>query len=119
VAIADEIVGRYLANDIVNEATGEIYAEAGDEIARTLFKQLTDLGHQEIVTLAIDHLTVGSYPQHPGRAMPTAPVKRPCSQFTALCAPVSRQHWIRPPSCFKACSLTAIVMTFPRLVGSK
>ena len=30
----EEIYGRYSAYDLINEATGEIYVEAGDEIAR-------------------------------------------------------------------------------------
>jgi DNA-directed RNA polymerase subunit beta len=58
-ASSEEIIGRYLALDIINEETGEIYAEAGDEITPALFKQLTDLQHPEIITLAIDNVAVG------------------------------------------------------------
>ena len=28
----DEILGRYVAEDLINEETGEIYIEAGDEL---------------------------------------------------------------------------------------
>jgi DNA-directed RNA polymerase subunit beta len=34
------LVGRYLAEDLVNPKTGEIYAEAGDEITEKSLKAL-------------------------------------------------------------------------------
>ncbi|WP_424926933.1 DNA-directed RNA polymerase subunit beta [Amaricoccus tamworthensis] len=68
----DSIVGRYAAKDIINEETGEIWIEAGDELtweidAKTgdtvggTLKTLLDQGITEIPTLDIDNVTVGAY----------------------------------------------------------
>ena len=70
-----ELIGRYLAEDLVNTKTGEIYAEAGDEITgterkdgewdinvgKTPLKSLIDLGYKELPLLNIDHVNVGAY----------------------------------------------------------
>ncbi len=68
----DSIVGRYAAKDIINEETGEIWIEAGDELtweidAKTgdtiggTLKTLLDQGITDIPTLDIDNVTVGAY----------------------------------------------------------
>jgi len=67
----DNIVGRYVANDIINEETGAIYVEAGDELTWELdkdgevkggtLKTLLDNGITEIDVLDIDGVTVGPY----------------------------------------------------------
>ena len=47
---------------MINEETGEIIAEAGDEITEEhLLEALGEAGGQEIETLAIDHINVGAY----------------------------------------------------------
>ncbi|MGA2311172.1 MAG: DNA-directed RNA polymerase subunit beta [Xanthobacteraceae bacterium] len=70
-----ELIGRYLAEDLVNPKTGEIYAEAGEEITgterkdgewdisvgKTPLKSLMDLGYKELPILDIDHVNVGAY----------------------------------------------------------
>ena len=70
-----ELIGRYLAEDLVNPKTGEIYAEAGEEITgterkdgawdisvgKTPLKSLIDLGYKELPILDIDHVNVGAY----------------------------------------------------------
>jgi DNA-directed RNA polymerase subunit beta len=69
-----ELIGRYVAEDLVNTKTGEIYAEAGDEITgtekkdelevfvgKTPLKTLLDLGYKELPILDIDHINVGAY----------------------------------------------------------
>ena len=43
----EDLHGRYLAEDILNMETGEIYAEAGEEIDATLVATLRDLGLDE------------------------------------------------------------------------
>ncbi|MBA3325461.1 MAG: DNA-directed RNA polymerase subunit beta, partial [Rhodobacteraceae bacterium] len=66
------IVGRFSAKDIIDEKTGAIWAEAGDELtwevdAKTgdvtggTLKVLLDNGVTEIPTLDIDNITVGAY----------------------------------------------------------
>ncbi|MDR9393670.1 DNA-directed RNA polymerase subunit beta [Roseovarius sp. SYSU LYC5161] len=67
----DQIVGKYVARDIINEETGAIYVEAGDEltlerdrdgepIGGTL-KELLDAGITDIPVLDIDNISVGPY----------------------------------------------------------
>ncbi|MBP3730876.1 MAG: DNA-directed RNA polymerase subunit beta [Mailhella sp.] len=41
---ADYPLGLYLAEDIINSATGEIVAEAGEEVREALLEQMGDLG---------------------------------------------------------------------------
>ncbi len=49
-----DLLGRYVAVDLVNENTGEIYAEAGEELAEARLVALEDLGITELPTLAVD-----------------------------------------------------------------
>ena len=83
----DNIVGRYVANDIINEETGAIYVEAGDELTWELdkdgevkggtLKTLLDNGITEIDVLDIDGVTVGPYiRQHHGRRQELEPRNR-------------------------------------------
>ena len=57
----EALVGRYLARDEVNPNTGEIYAEAGDELDVTSIAALEEQGFTTIDVLDIDHVTVGAY----------------------------------------------------------
>jgi DNA-directed RNA polymerase subunit beta len=51
----------YLAEDLVNPKTGEIYAEAGEEITEKSMKALNEHGYKELPLLDIDHVNVGPY----------------------------------------------------------
>ena len=67
----DMIAGKFVAKDIINEETGAIYVEAGDELTLeydkdgTLIggtaKDLVDAGITEIPVLDIDNINVGPY----------------------------------------------------------
>ncbi|MEM8554855.1 MAG: DNA-directed RNA polymerase subunit beta, partial [Pseudomonadota bacterium] len=67
----DQIVGRYVAKDIINEETGAIYVEAGDELTLEVdkdgevsggtLKELLDAGITDIPVLDIDNVNVGPY----------------------------------------------------------
>jgi len=57
----NEVVGRYVATDLINEDTGEIYAEAGDEITPAFLEIIANADVQLISTLDIDHVNVGAY----------------------------------------------------------
>ncbi|NKX45427.1 DNA-directed RNA polymerase subunit beta [Roseicyclus persicicus] len=67
----DQIVGRFAAKDIINEDTGAIYVEAGDELTWEIgrdgevsggtLKELLDAGITEIPVLDIDNINVGAY----------------------------------------------------------
>ena len=52
-----DLLGRFVAVDLVNEETGEIYAEAGEELAEARLVALEDAGITELPTLAIDQST--------------------------------------------------------------
>ncbi|REC54471.1 DNA-directed RNA polymerase subunit beta [Rhodosalinus sediminis] len=67
----EQIVGKYAAKDIINEETGAIYVEAGDELTWEVdkegsvtggtLKELLDAGVTEIPVLDIDGVNVGAY----------------------------------------------------------
>jgi len=67
----NHIVGKFAAKDIINEETGAIYVEAGDELTLELdkegtiiggtVKELIDAGETEIPVLDIDNVNVGPY----------------------------------------------------------
>src|SRR3954454_22886087 len=50
----DDLLGRYVAEDLVNMETGEIYAEAGEELAEARLAALEDAGVTRLPTLAVD-----------------------------------------------------------------
>ena len=49
-----DLLGRYVAEDIVNTETGEIWAEAGEELAEARLAALEDAGITKLATLAVD-----------------------------------------------------------------
>ncbi|MBL4691295.1 MAG: DNA-directed RNA polymerase subunit beta, partial [Rhodospirillales bacterium] len=55
------LIGSYMAVDLINPKTGEIYIEAGGEITEETMEVLDNAKINEIVTLAIDHVNVGPY----------------------------------------------------------
>jgi DNA-directed RNA polymerase subunit beta len=57
----EELMGRFIATDIINLSTGEIYAEAGAEIEEELLETLATAGIDNIDVLGIDHVNVGPY----------------------------------------------------------
>src|SRR5947207_7472435 len=57
----EQLIGRYFASDLINEGTGEVYFEAGDEITAATLAQMIEIGITEIPILDIDHVTVGPY----------------------------------------------------------
>ncbi len=67
----EHIVGKFVAKDIINEETGAIYVEAGDELTLERDKdgeiiggsvqELLDAGITDIPVLDIDNINVGPY----------------------------------------------------------
>ena len=67
----NQILGKFVSKDIINEETGAIYVEAGDELTWELdkdgeviggsIKELLDAGITNIPVLDIDHVNVGAY----------------------------------------------------------
>jgi DNA-directed RNA polymerase subunit beta len=57
----EELIGRYIAEDLVNAKTGEIHVEAGEEITEKALKLLAEVGYKEVPVLDIDHVNIGAY----------------------------------------------------------
>ena len=57
----EDLAGRYVGEDLINEETGEIYVEAGEEITEATVAAMQKAGIKEVKTLAIDHINVGPY----------------------------------------------------------
>jgi DNA-directed RNA polymerase subunit beta len=49
-----DLLGRFVADDLVNETTGEIHAEAGEELTEPRLAALEDAGIDRLPTLAVD-----------------------------------------------------------------
>src|SRR5690554_2407304 len=57
----DYLIGRVLARNIVDESTGEVLANANDELTETLLATLREAGIDKIETLFTNDLDHGSY----------------------------------------------------------
>ena len=67
----DQIIGKFVSQDLINEETGAIYVEAGDELTAEYdkegemiggsLKDLMDAGFVNIPVLDIDNVNVGPY----------------------------------------------------------
>jgi DNA-directed RNA polymerase subunit beta len=57
----EDLYGRYIADELVNEKTGEIFAEAGDEIDEKVLNSLKEAGFIKLNLLDIDHINTGAY----------------------------------------------------------
>ncbi|WP_428409467.1 DNA-directed RNA polymerase subunit beta [Hyphococcus sp.] len=57
----EEMIGRYFASDLVNFDTGEIYAEAGEEIGKDHIETLEEIGVNSFDTIDVDHINIGGY----------------------------------------------------------
>ncbi len=52
-----DLLGRFMALDLVNEETGEIYVEAGEELVEAKLAALEEAGIDRLPTLAVDQST--------------------------------------------------------------
>ncbi len=57
----DFLLGRTLAKNLVNKETGEIVANANEEVTETLLKKAADAGVEEIFTIYTNDLDQGPY----------------------------------------------------------
>jgi DNA-directed RNA polymerase subunit beta len=57
----EDLVGRFIGSDEIDEQSGVVVCEAGDQITEQLLAKLEAMGKKDITTLAIDHLNVGPY----------------------------------------------------------
>ena len=56
----EELIGRYFAQDLINEETGEVFFEAGDEITEAALAQLEEAAISELPMLDIDLVSRGA-----------------------------------------------------------
>ena len=49
-----DLLGRYVAVDLVNEETGEVFADAGEELGEARLAAIEEAGITELPTLAVD-----------------------------------------------------------------
>ena len=56
-----ELIGRYVAEDLIDMETGIILCEAGDEITEELINTFKEGRISVIPTLDVDHVTIGAY----------------------------------------------------------
>ena len=52
-----DLLGRFVAVDLVNDETGEIYGEAGEELTEARLAHLEEAGITQLPTLAVDQST--------------------------------------------------------------
>ncbi len=57
----EEIFGRYAACDLIDEKTGRIYIEAGDEVSAEHLETLDKAGFDHLELLDIDHVSTGPW----------------------------------------------------------
>ncbi|MCA6248624.1 DNA-directed RNA polymerase subunit beta [Phenylobacterium sp.] len=58
---SEALTGRYMARDLVNMETGEIYAEAGDELDPGVIADLEAQGFTSFDLLDVDEVNMGAY----------------------------------------------------------
>ncbi|MDX2236886.1 MAG: DNA-directed RNA polymerase subunit beta [Hyphomonadaceae bacterium] len=58
---SEDLIDRFVGEDIVNPTTGEIYAEAGASLTEHLIASMVEAGVEELPVLDIDHVNVGPY----------------------------------------------------------
>ncbi len=57
----EEVIGKFISDDIINEGTGEVYAEAGDEVTEDLIKLFKLNDFSNLTVLSIDNSSVGPW----------------------------------------------------------
>ena len=57
----EEIFGRYAANDMIDEKTGRIWIEAGDEVSPESLEALDQAGIDRLELLDVDHINTGPW----------------------------------------------------------
>ncbi len=57
----EEIFGRYSARDLIDESTGRIYIEAGEEVSPENLEKLDAAGIDQLELLDIDHISTGAW----------------------------------------------------------
>lgn len=57
----EDLYGLFNANEYIDETSGEIFLEAGDELTKEALQLISDLKFNQLSVLHIDHVNVGGY----------------------------------------------------------
>ena len=57
----NDLLGRFVAEDVVNLSTGEVYVEAGDELSEDTLAKLAEASVEELSILFIDNVNFGPH----------------------------------------------------------
>ena len=57
----NDLFGRFVAEDVVNMSTGEVYAEAGDELVQDIMSKLVEADIKELSISFIDNVNYGPH----------------------------------------------------------
>ncbi|MFT6579687.1 MAG: DNA-directed RNA polymerase subunit beta [Alphaproteobacteria bacterium] len=57
----EELIGRFMATDVIDPESGEVMYEAGAEVLEDVLEKFGELGIKEMSILAIDNIKVGPY----------------------------------------------------------
>src|SRR3546814_16113196 len=57
----EELIGTYVGADLIDETTGLVHCDAGEEVTKDLLVKIGDAGITLLPVLAIDHLNIGAY----------------------------------------------------------
>ena len=60
----EELIGRYIASDVIDEKTGQVLFEAGDEVTTKSLTQMEELGIKDLPVLGISVLGEESVTSH-------------------------------------------------------
>ena len=71
-----DLLGRFVAVDLVNEETGEIYAEAGEELTEARLAALEEAGHHRAADAGGRPVERPVDPQHAGGGQEHQPRRR-------------------------------------------
>ena len=108
----EDLYGQYIAEDLVNPQTGEIFAEAGDEIT----DEVAEGADRERASTSCRSSTSTTSMSAPTsatrwRSTRTRRARTRCSTSIASCVPASRRRSTPPKRCSSRCSSTASATT--------
>jgi hypothetical protein len=88
----ETIYGRFSAYDLINESTGQIYIEAGDEVTPENLEMLDKAGVDRLELLDIDYVNTGPWIRNTLKADKAEDGDQALSDIYRSCAPASRRR---------------------------
>jgi len=120
-ATDEDLVGQYIAEDLVDFQTGEVHAEAGEELTMSVdaktgeakgnLVELINKGYTEIPVLDIDHITVGPYIRNTLAVDKNSRREEALFDIYRVMRPGERRRSRPPRTCSSRCSSTPSATT--------